>query len=92
MVLSVVDDVGVRTVLNELLGAMNSPKPALRFAAVTILQAYCDQTRAEYTDHIPQLLNSLIHLTIDSNSKILNVNWDCLNTIIKVSSSYLFST
>lgn len=83
VVLSVVDDVGVRTVLTELLGAMNGQKPALRYASVTILQSYCDQTRVDYTDHVPTLMNSLIHLTIDTNVKILNASWDCLNTIIK---------
>lgn len=82
--LSVVDDVGVRTVLTELLGAVNGQKPALRYASVTILQSYCDQTRVDYTDHVPILMNSLIHLTIDTNVKILNASWDCLNTIIKV--------
>lgn len=85
--LSVADDIGVSLVISELLSAVNSDKAHLRRAAVTILRAYCEDTKANYTDLLPQLIRSLLHLLADSNVNVLVAAWECLNAITKVNAT-----
>jgi hypothetical protein len=85
VVLSVVDDAGVRTIIDDLLSATSSGSASQRWAATMILFTYCEQTRADYSDYIPQLLRGVIHMSIDTDTRVLEAAWDCLNAIIKVS-------
>lgn len=87
VVLSVTDDVGVRTIMDDLLSSCHNPEPSIRCAAVTILKAFCEQTKVDYTDYVPQLFRGLIHLLTDSDEKVLHASWDCLNAITKVSAA-----
>lgn len=82
--LSVVDETGVRTIIDDLLAATSSSNATQRWAATTILYTYCEQTRADYSDYVPQLLRGIIHLSIDSDKRVLEAAWDCLNAITKV--------
>jgi len=88
-VLSVVDETGVRTIIDDLLAATSSANPTQRWAATMILYTYCEQTRADYSDYVPQLLRGVIHLSIDSDKRVLEAAWDCLNAITKVINTYL---
>ena len=84
VVLSVVDDAGVRTVIEELLSATSNNEASYRCAAVLTLQAYCEQTKADYSDHVPSLFRGLIHLFISNDERVLHASWDCLNAVTKV--------
>ena len=84
VVLSVTDDVGVRIVMDDLLSSCHHQQAALRCAAVTILKAFCEQTRVDYSDYVPQLFRGLIHLFTDVDVRVLNASWDCLNAVTKV--------
>ena len=85
MVLSVTDDTGVHTVIEDLLSAMSSsPSSSHRWAAVVILQSFCDRSRADYTDYIPQLLRGVIHMSVDTDQRVLYASWDCLDSVTKV--------
>ena len=84
VVLSVADDQGVRTVMDELLTQINTKENHLRYSAVTILHVFCANTKADLSDFVPQLLRGLIHMFMDSDVAILNVAWDCLNAVTKV--------
>ena len=84
VVLSVVDEMGVRTIMDELLSATNNPSSAVRCAAITILFAYCDQTKCDYSEYVPQLLRGIIHIFVDSDPRVLIAGWDCLNAVTKV--------
>ena len=85
MVLSVTDEVGVRTVIDDLLSSMMSNSvSAQRWAAVVILHSFCERTRADYSDYIPQLLRAVIHMTVDADDRVLVAAWDCLDSITKV--------
>lgn len=86
VVLSVVDEVGVRVVMDELLATTSKDNPGLRCAAVTILHSYCELTKADYTEYVPQLFRGLLHLFTDTDERVLNAAWDCLNAVIKVCS------
>lgn len=84
VVLSVTDDAGVHTIIDDLLSAMTSnPSPSHRWAAVIILQSFCDRSRVDYTDYIPQLLRGIIHMTIDTDQRVLLAAWDCLDSVTK---------
>lgn len=82
--LSVSDDIGVSIVISELLSAVNSDRPATRRAAVTILRAFCEETKATYEDQVPQLIRNLLHLLADNDTPVLVAAWECLNAITKV--------
>ena len=71
--------------IDELLAATNNSEAAYRCAAVLTLQAYCEQTKADYSDHVPSLFRGLIHLFIDTDERVLHASWDCLNAVTKVS-------
>jgi hypothetical protein len=81
------DDIGVRTIMEELLSAVATPSPELSCASVTILHAFCDQTHADYSDYLPQLFRGLIALFTRSEERVLLASWNCLHAITKVLSS-----
>jgi len=85
VILSVTDDIGVHTIIDDLLSAMtSSASSSHRWAAVIILQSFCERTRADYSDYIPQLLRGVIHMTVDTDQRVLLAAWDCLDSITKV--------
>uniref|UniRef100_A0A8W8K250 TOG domain-containing protein n=2 Tax=Magallana gigas TaxID=29159 RepID=A0A8W8K250_MAGGI len=83
VVLSVTDDVGVRTVMQELLSASQSPTASECWSAVAILHTFCEKTSADYADYLPQLFRGLIGLFTNSSEKVLHAAWDCLNAVTK---------
>ena len=84
VVLSVVDDMGVRTIMQELLSSANTSSASQCWAAVSMLHAFCDKTEADYSDYLPQLFRGLIGLFVKTHEKVLHASWDCLNAITKV--------
>ena len=90
MVLSVTDDIGVRTIMEELLSGSQSKVSAECRASVLILHAFCESTKAEYDDYLPQLFKGLIGLFVRSEQEVLIASWECLNAITKVGYSVTF--
>ena len=85
---SISDDLGVRTVIEELMSASTHQKAASRCAAVLVLQAFCDQTRTDYAEYIPSLFRGLMRLLTDQDSRVVASSWDCLSAVTKVSTLY----
>eukprot|EP00058_Branchiostoma_floridae_P014051 XP_002599539.1 hypothetical protein BRAFLDRAFT_121765 [Branchiostoma floridae] len=83
LVLSVDYDLGVGVVIEELLSATKSREPCMRLAAVTILNFYCSQIKADYTEYVPQLLRGLIELFNDEDQDVLVQSWEALNAVVK---------
>ena len=88
--LSVTDDVGVRTIMEELLAGSHAKEPAECRASVLILHAFCENTKADYDDYLPQLFKGLIGLFVRSEPEVLIASWECLNAITKVSHSFSY--
>uniref|UniRef100_A0A6P7FRK7 EIF-2-alpha kinase activator GCN1-like n=1 Tax=Diabrotica virgifera virgifera TaxID=50390 RepID=A0A6P7FRK7_DIAVI len=84
VVLSVVDEVGIRTVIDTLLENTRNENADQRRAAATLLCGFCANSKAQYTSHVPQLLRGLIHLCIDSDREVLQMSWEALNAVTKV--------
>ena len=84
VVLSVTDEVGIRTIMDQLMESTRSDKVELRRASVTLLCAFCRHTHADYSQYVPQLLRGLIHLFTDSNRDVLQMAWEALSAVTKV--------
>lgn len=88
MVLSVVDDVGIRTIIDTMLENTRTKDDAQRRAAATLLCGFCANSKAQYTMHVPQLLRGLIHLMIDTDKDVLQMAWEALYAVTKVQIVY----
>ncbi|XP_066249177.1 stalled ribosome sensor GCN1 [Euwallacea similis] len=83
VVLSVVDDVGIRTIIDTMLENTRNRDQDQRRAAATLLCAFCANSKAQYSAHVPQLLRGLIHLMTDSDKDVLLMSWEALNAVTK---------
>lgn len=83
VVLSVVDDVGIRTIIDTMLENTRNENADQRRAAATLLCAFCANSKAQYSAHVPQLLRGLIHLCTDSDKDVLQMSWEALNAVTK---------
>ncbi|XP_014216178.1 eIF-2-alpha kinase activator GCN1 [Copidosoma floridanum] len=87
VVLSITDEVGVRTVMDQLMEATRSEDPSRRRSAATLLCAFCRDTRADYSQYVPQLLRGLIHLFTDDDKDVLQMSWEALTAVTKTLNS-----
>lgn len=83
VVLSVVDEVGVRTIIDTMLENSRNENADQRRAAAILLCAFCANSKAQYTAHVPQLLRGLIHLCTDSDKDVLQMSWEALTAVTK---------
>ncbi|XP_030761834.1 eIF-2-alpha kinase activator GCN1 isoform X2 [Sitophilus oryzae] len=83
VVLSVVDDMGIRTIIDTMLENTRNQNADQRRAAATLLCGFCANSKAQYTAHVPQLLRGLIHLCTDSDRDVLQMSWEALNAVTK---------
>jgi hypothetical protein len=87
VVLSVTDEVGIRTIMDQLMESTRSDKVELRRSSVMLLCAFCRHTHADYSQYVPQLLRGLIHLFTDKNRDVLQMAWEALSAVTKVNNS-----
>ncbi|XP_012138450.2 lethal (3) 80Fj isoform X1 [Megachile rotundata] len=87
VILSVTDEVGVRTVMDQLMEATRADDPSKRRSAATLLCAFCRDTRADYSQYVPQLLRGLIHLFTDDDKDVLQMSWEALTAVTKTLAS-----
>ncbi|CAN8015116.1 unnamed protein product [Ixodes persulcatus] len=81
VVLSVVDEAGVRTVVEQLLeGARQRGQ---RRGAVALLCAFCSHTKAPLGPHVPQLLRELLRLFTDTDRHVLQLAGEALAAVTK---------
>ncbi|CAH0556041.1 unnamed protein product [Brassicogethes aeneus] len=83
VVLSVMDEAGVRTVIDTMLENTRVENDDQRRAAATLLCGFCANSKAQYLDHIPQLLRGLIYLCTDKDTDVLKMSWEALTAIVK---------
>jgi len=83
VVLSVTDDIGVSYVLDILLESCRSSDAQTRRGAVTLLHGFCDQTKINYSEYVPQLIRSLLLIFTDKDETVLAPAWNALNSVIK---------
>lgn len=83
VVLSVSDEVGVRTIMDSLMDSTKSNKVETRRAAAALLCAFCTHSPGDYSQYIPQLLRGLLRLLADTDKDVLQRSWDALNAVTK---------
>jgi HEAT repeat protein len=92
VVLSVVDEVGIRTIIDTMLENTRNDNADQRRAAATLLCGFCANSKAQYTAHVPQLLRGLIHLCTDDDKDVLQMSWEALNAVTKTLDAKLQAT
>ncbi|XP_075147200.1 lethal (3) 80Fj isoform X2 [Haematobia irritans] len=83
VVLSVSDDVGIRTIMDTLMSSAKSDNLATRKSSASLLSAFCIHTPGNYAQYVPQLLRCLLRLLADEDRDILQRSWEALNAVVK---------
>lgn len=83
VILSVSDEVGVRTIMDTLMDSTKSPKTELRRASANLLCAFCSHSPGDYSQYVPQLLRGLLRLLADTDKEVLIRSWEALNAVTK---------
>ncbi|XP_053680198.1 eIF-2-alpha kinase activator GCN1 [Anopheles nili] len=83
VILSVSDEVGIRTIMDTVMESTKSETPETRRAAATLLCAFCTHSPGDYSQYVPQLLRGLLRLLADGDRDVLQRSWDALNAVTK---------
>ncbi|XP_011194571.1 eIF-2-alpha kinase activator GCN1 [Zeugodacus cucurbitae] len=83
VILSVTDEIGVRTIVDTLMMSAKSDSINIRKSASSLLCVFCTHSPADYSQYVPQLLRCLLRLMADSNREILQNSWDALSSVVK---------
>lgn len=83
VILSVSDEVGVRTIMDTLMDSTKSDQIDVRRAAAALLSAFCTHSPGDYSQYIPQLLRGLVRLLADVDKDVLQRSWDALNAVTR---------
>lgn len=87
IILTVTDDLAVRTLIDDLLDNAKTDNPKQKRAAVTLLSVFCVNSKADLSTYVSQLLRGLILLMTEPDDAILNLVADAVSAIIKVNFS-----
>uniref|UniRef100_A0A6B2EHQ3 Putative translational activator gcn1 n=1 Tax=Phlebotomus kandelakii TaxID=1109342 RepID=A0A6B2EHQ3_9DIPT len=83
VILSVSDEVGVRTIMDTLMLSTKSTQTDVRRSAATLLCAFCTHSPGDYSQYVPQLLRGLMQLLADTDRDVLQRSWEALNAVTK---------
>lgn len=83
VILSVSDEIGVRTIMDTLMESTKTDNIDFRKAAATLLCAFCTSTPGDYSQYVQQLLRGLLVLLADDDKVVLQKSWDALNAVTK---------
>lgn len=53
-------------------------------AAVSLMHTFCQETKADYSQFIPALFRGMINLMNDSDELVVEMSWNALNAVTKV--------
>ena len=59
---------------------------------MSLLHTFCQETKADYSQFIPVLFRGIIHLMNDSDELVVDMSWNALNAVTKVTSSQPISS
>lgn len=83
VVLSVSDEVGIRTIMDILMESTKSSDTNTRRSAAVLLCAFCTHSPGDYSQYVPQLLRGLLRLLADTDKDVLIRSWEALSAVIK---------
>ena len=77
------ENVGISSVMEELFAGCKAKDVGLRRAAVTLMHAFCAETKADYSQYVPQLIRALILMFTEEDPTVLNRAWSALSAVTK---------
>ena len=77
------DAIGISTVMDELFAGCKAKHIELRRAAVTLLHAFCAESKADYSQYVPQLIRTLILMFTEEDPIVLSQAWNALSAVTK---------
>lgn len=86
VVLSISDDesdLGVSIIMEELLKSCKSGKLELKRGAITLLHAFCSQTKVDFSQYVPQLIRAFVLLFTEDDPIVLTQAWSALSAVTK---------
>lgn len=83
VILSVTDDVGIRTIIDTLIYSTKNENAPTRRSAAFLLSSFCIHTKGDYLQYVPQLLRCFLGLMAEQDKDILLCSWEALTAIIK---------
>lgn len=60
-------------------------------AAVSLMHTFCQETKADYSQFIPALFRGIINLMNDSDELVVEMSWNALNAVTKVTTDTVAS-
>eukprot|EP00123_Amoebidium_parasiticum_P018627 comp24257_c0_seq1/m.44983 comp24257_c0_seq1/g.44983 ORF comp24257_c0_seq1/g.44983 comp24257_c0_seq1/m.44983 type:complete len:2647 (-) comp24257_c0_seq1:496-8436(-) len=83
ILLAIDNEAGVSIVIQELLSFMSSDSNATRATSANLLAAFCDRTEEDFTEHIPTLLQKVLHMFNDEDEECVKAGWNAAQAICK---------
>lgn len=83
VILSVSDEVGIRTIMDILMDSTKSEDTNTRRSAAILLCAFCTFSPGDYSQYVPQLLRGLLRLLADTDKDVLIRSWEALSAVTK---------
>lgn len=83
VVLSVKDEAGLQTIIDELLPALRDKNPGMRRASATMLHVFCSRTKCDFSQYISLLLRALIAAYNDEEKMVLEAVCEALGAVTK---------
>ena len=77
------DAIGISTVMDELFAGCKAKHLDLRRAAVTLLHAFCAESKADYSQYVPQLIRTLVLMFTEEDPVVLSQAWNALSAVTK---------
>ena len=84
VVLSVKDEAGLQTIIDELLPALRDKNPGMRRASATMIHVFCSRTKCDFSQYISLLLRALIAAYKDEEKMVLEAACEALGAVTKV--------
>ena len=58
---------------------------------MSLLHTFCQETKADYSQFIPALFRGIINLMNDTDELVVDMSWNALNAVTKVTKSIICS-
>ncbi|XP_066921395.1 stalled ribosome sensor GCN1-like, partial [Clytia hemisphaerica] len=83
LILSVEDEVGIRTIIDELLSALKKQNPGIRKVGASLLAVFCKSTPGDYSMYVQQLFRVIINSMNDVDTNVVGSAWQALDALVK---------
>jgi len=83
LILSVEDDTGIITIIDQFIENSNDKSPGIRKATAIMIRTFCSGTKVDYSSFIQQLLQVILQLMNDADQAVYTEAWGALDSLLK---------